>query len=100
MDRDDTPTNCGLCGRLFTNGTLTKHHCLPKSKGGKFADIQLVCSMCHGMIHQTYTNETLAAVYPTIDQLRQAPELQMYIKWVRKQPITRRTGNKPRRRKL
>jgi hypothetical protein len=52
------------------------------------------------MVHATYTNETLSKLYPTIDQLRQAAELQKYIKWVRKQPPTRRTTNQPRRRKL
>jgi hypothetical protein len=52
------------------------------------------------MVHATYTNVTLAALYPTIDRLRRAPELAAYLRWVRKQPPTRRTRNKPRRRKL
>lgn len=97
---DEKPTPCGLCGRGFDRDRLTKHHCLPKSKGGTSDDVALICSQCHSMIHATYTNATLAAVYPTIEQLRQAPELTAYIKWVRKQPATRRTRNKERRRKL
>jgi hypothetical protein len=52
------------------------------------------------MVHATYTNETLAAMYPTIDQLRAAPELRKFLKWVRKQAPTRRKGNAPRKRKL
>jgi hypothetical protein len=52
------------------------------------------------MLHATYTNGTLAVSYPTIAELRRAPELVGFLKWVRKQPPTRRTRNKPRRRKL
>jgi hypothetical protein len=63
-------------------------------------DIEMICSQCHGMVHATYTNETLAILYPTIEQLRRAPELAKYIRWVRRQPSTRRTRNQPRKRKL
>jgi hypothetical protein len=52
------------------------------------------------MVHATYTNATLAAVYPTIAQLRKGPELAKYLLWVGKQPSSRRKRNRPRRRKL
>jgi hypothetical protein len=91
---------CSLCGRAFRRSALTKHHCLPKEKGGTQEDVELLCPQCHGMVHATYTNETLAAVFPTIRQLRKAPELAAYLKWVRKQPPSRRKRNLPRRRKL
>jgi hypothetical protein len=91
---------CGLCGREFLKSVLTKHHCLPKSKGGTVEDVELICSQCHGMVHATFTNATLEVLYPTISQLRQAPELAEFIKWVRKQPASRRTKNAPRRRKI
>jgi hypothetical protein len=91
---------CSLCGRPFTRAQLTKHHCLPKEKGGTQEDVELFCSQCHSMVHATYTNRTLAAAYPTIAQLRRAPEMQAFIRWVRKQPPSRRTRNKPRKRRL
>jgi hypothetical protein len=91
---------CCLCGRGFTRDGLTKHHCLPRAKGGTSEDVELLCSQCHGMIHATYTNSTLAGRYSTIEELRQAPELEKYVRWVRKQPATRRTRNAPRRRKI
>src|SRR5215475_5631720 len=91
---------CGLCGRPFQRQALTRHHCLPRSKGGDVDDVELLCSQCHGMVHATYTNETLANLYPTLQELRKAPELEKYIGWVRKQPPSRRTRNQPRRRKL
>jgi hypothetical protein len=97
---DVTPIPCGLCGRGFARPQLTQHHCKPKSRGGTADDVALICSQCHGMVHATFTNRTLEALYPTVEQLRQAPELAAFIKWVRKQPVTRRTRNAPRRRKL
>jgi hypothetical protein len=97
----DAPTiPCGLCGRAFARGRLTKHHCLPKEKGGTHDDVELLCSQCHSMVHATYTNRTLAGLYASLAELRRAPELERYVRWVLEQPATRRTRNAPRRRKL
>jgi hypothetical protein len=52
------------------------------------------------MVHATYTNATLAALYPTIERLRAAPELVPFLRWVRRQPPSRRKRSRPRRRKL
>ncbi len=100
MKSDDIPLSCGLCARPFARRQLTRHHCLPREKGGDTDDVELLCSQCHGMVHATYTNETLAKLYPTLAQLRAAPELEAFLRWVRKQPPSRRTRNAPRRRKL
>lgn len=91
---------CALCGRPFLPSQLTRHHCLPREKGGARDDIQLLCCQCHGMVHATFTNATLAALYPTIEQLRKAPDLAAFLRWVRKQPPSRRKRNVPRRRKI
>jgi hypothetical protein len=97
---DNDPIPCSLCGRGFTRAALTKHHCRPREKGGTVEDVELLCPQCHGMVHATYTNATLAALYPTIDRLRRAPEMALFLRWVRKQPPTRRKRNRPRRHKL
>jgi hypothetical protein len=96
----DEPIPCALCGRPFPRAGLTKHHCLPRQKGGTQEDVELICSQCHGMVHATYLNSTLAALYPTIEQLRKAPELARFLRWVRKQPPSRRKRNHGRRRKI
>jgi hypothetical protein len=36
-------TPCGLCGRAFARDRLTRHHCLPKQKGGTAEDVELLC---------------------------------------------------------
>ena len=96
----DEPVPCALCGRPFPSRQLTKHHCLPREKCGTHEHVEMICGQCHGMVHATYTNTTLALLYPTIEQLRKAPELAAYIRWVRKQPPSRRKRNEARRRRL
>jgi hypothetical protein len=96
----DPTIPCSLCGRAFGPGQLTRHHCLPREKGGTSEDVEMLCPQCHGMVHATYTNATLAALYPTIAQLRKAPELGPFLRGVRKQPPSRRKRSRPRRRKL
>jgi 5-methylcytosine-specific restriction enzyme A len=96
----DSAIPCALCDRPFQRPLLTKHHCLPRQKGGTQDHVELLCRQCHGMVHATYTNATLASLYPTIEQLRSAPELTGFLRWVRKQPPSRRTRNEPRRRKI
>ena len=91
---------CALCGRPFEGKQLTKHHCLPRQKGGTREDTELLCRQCHGMVHATYTNATLAVLYPAIEELRQAPELSAYLRWVRKQPSSRVKRNRSRRRRI
>ena len=98
--RQTTPIPCGLCGRAFERSALTKHHCLPRERGGTSDDVELLCGQCHSMVHATYTNRTLAGAYATLAELRKAPELEKYVRWVRKQPASRRTRNAPRRKKL
>jgi hypothetical protein len=71
----DPPLTCSLCDRPFERRQLTRHHCLPRGKGGAPEHVELLCPQCHGMVHATYTNATLAALYPTIERLRAAPEL-------------------------
>lgn len=97
---EEPPLPCCLCGRPFPRKQLTRHHCLPRERGGTQEHVELLCGQCHGMVHATFTNRTLEALYPTIEQLRQAPELTKYMRWVRKQPPSRRTRNEPRRRKV
>ncbi|HYT92214.1 MAG TPA: HNH endonuclease [Gemmataceae bacterium] len=96
----DESLACALCERSFERRRLTRHHCLPRQKGGDSDDVELLCPQCHGMVHATYTNATLARLYPTIEQLRQAPELEAFLRWVRKQPPSRRKRNISRKRKL
>ena len=97
--REPEPVPCALCGRSFSKKSLTRHHLVPRQHGGHGGPVIDLCRQCHGMVHARFQNKTLASQYPTIQQLRKAPELQAYLKWVRKQPSTSLSRNRPARRR-
>ncbi|MGV3613693.1 MAG: hypothetical protein ACO1SV_00035 [Fimbriimonas sp.] len=92
MASPDTPA-CALCDR--TVSTVTRHHLLPKSvgrrQGRKIADLPTVdlCSACHRQLHVLYDNKRLAGELDSVATLREQPEMQRFLVWVRKQPPER-----------
>ncbi|UCG15490.1 MAG: HNH endonuclease [Phycisphaerales bacterium] len=86
MDVDGV-IRCGLCGRRTPRWQLSKHHVLPKSRGGRRSE--LLCKTCHGHIHALFSVKELERSYRTLDALRAASPLQGYLRWIRKQKPTR-----------
>jgi hypothetical protein len=76
---------CMLCGRVVPVHLITQHHLKPKQKGGKAEDRVPLCRPCHKQIHATFGNADLARSYADLDLLRQSPQLQPFLKWIRKQ---------------
>jgi hypothetical protein len=76
---------CALCGRLVPASLITLHHLLPKQKGGRADHRVPLCKPCHKQIHATFGNTDLARLYTSVEALRAAPQLQPFLKWIRKQ---------------
>lgn len=76
---------CALCEREVRS--VSRHHLVPRQAGGKHGETVPLCQPCHTTIHYTFTNKELAKEYNTIPKLRQAPELNKYLNWIRKRPI-------------
>ena len=76
---------CELCRRHVPRGLITRHHLVPREKGGKAEHRTPLCKPCHKQIHATFHNRDLARLYPSIDALRAAPELEKFLNWIRKQ---------------
>lgn len=81
---------CALCGR---DAKLYKHHLVPRSRKRHetegYGAIAKLCRDCHRKIHATWDNKTLAREYQHVRKLVAAPEIQSYLKWIRKQsPLT------------
>lgn len=88
---------CELCKREVDT---TRHHLVPherRKKERENINKGLVtvdfCSCCHRKVHATFDNKTLAREYPTIEKLRESPELQKYIRWIRKKPASTYFGS-------
>jgi 5-methylcytosine-specific restriction enzyme A len=87
MNAEPEPLQCALCERYVR--TVSRHHLVPKQKGGKHGPTIPLCQPCHSTLHATFTNKELATRYNSIDQLRSAPPLQTYLNWIRDKTIER-----------
>lgn len=78
---------CALCGRIIPEGVpQSRHHLVPRLKGGASGPTVVLHHICHKEIHATLTEAELARHYYTPDLLRAHPRLQKFVAWVRKRP--------------
>ena len=85
---------CPLCGRPIPPELESRHHLVPKLKGGKRGPIAILHQICHGKIHSVFTEAELARDYATIDRLKEHPEMARFIRWVAKRPPGYRSSNR------
>ena len=102
MQRQPETHRCELCGRTVPKHLITQHHLTPRGRGGKADDRVPLCSPCHKQIHAVFDNRHLEANFGDIDSLRRDPELQRFVKWIRRQSptanvTTRQSRNHPKR---
>ncbi len=83
---------CELCGRTVEK--LTVHHLVPRSqvtrKNRPVIPTAKLCAACHRQLHVLFSNRDLQTHYASIADLRAAPEMQTFLKWVRKQDPNKR----------
>jgi hypothetical protein len=89
MRVDEKPITCDLCGRQVPPRMITLHHLTPRQKGGKAEHRTPLCRPCHKQIHATFSNAELVQAFTTIESLRQAAQLQPFLRWIRKQKADR-----------
>lgn len=88
---------CLLCGHEYERRELTKHHFVPKSRGGR--ETGLLCRPCHAQVHALYTEKELEAEFGTIEQLREAPKLQSWMRFIRRRKPSAKIKVKTSRKK-
>lgn len=72
---------------------LTDHHVIPREEGGGPQHKVPMCRACHRHVHATYDNRTLAQALNTVDALRRDPQLQKFVRFIRKQSPTSTFGS-------
>lgn len=77
---------CPLCGRPIPPGGGSRHHLVPKLRGGKGGETVLLHKICHKEIHASLSESELARNYATIEALRAHPRIARFIGWVAKRP--------------
>jgi len=87
--QNTAPQQCQLCERAVAR--LTVHHLVPVSQGRRAGKksielpTALVCGACHRQLHTLFSNRNLARELDTLDKLKAAPEMERFLKWVKKQ---------------
>lgn len=87
------PEVCVLCGREAPQ--MTDHHLVPKSQGrrrgldlGEIPTVKM-CAACQGFLSKTFSNAELANELNTVEALKAREEVQKFVKWVQKQPLSK-----------
>lgn len=85
---------CPLCDRPIPPFLESRHHLIPKLKGGKHGPIAVIHTICHSKIHSVFSEVELARSYSTIEALREHEEMKKFINWVKKRPPEFRSRNR------
>lgn len=74
---------CPLCGRELIEGkSINKHHMIPRTFGGR--ESVWMHRVCHGKIHAVFTERELLQHYHTPERLLEHPEVQKFVRWIRR----------------
>jgi len=77
---------CELCGRKILWGDDSKHHLVPRQKGGTHGPTVVFHNVCHKQIHALFSEHELALFYNTLPKLKAHRDVQRFVKWVNKKP--------------
>lgn len=78
---------CPLCLRPIPSGVpQSRHHLVPRLKGGKGGQTVLMHAICHREVHAAISETDLAREYATPEALRAHPRLARFAAWVAKRP--------------
>ncbi len=88
---------CELCERTVPQ--LTVHHLVPRSRGkkGETLPTALLCPACHRQLHAMFSNHELAQEYCSVGELRKAPAMRGFLRWVKKQAPEKKIKVRKRR---
>jgi hypothetical protein len=83
------PPVCVLCGRpIPPEARSSRHHLIPRLKGGTHKGTVRLHQICHNAIHARFSEAELARRVADGDSLRADPELAAFIRWVADKPPT------------
>jgi len=78
---------CPLCRRPIPPGVAqSRHHLVPRLRGGKGGETVLLHAICHKEIHASLTETELARRYDSIEALRAHPRIARFVAWVARRP--------------
>ena len=87
MRPEESDPTCPLCGRpIPPDVAQSRHHLVPRLKGGKGGETVLLHAICHAEIHATLSEADLARDFATVEALRAHPRIAAFVRWVARRP--------------
>ncbi|MDR7036965.1 hypothetical protein J2X36_001707 [Methylobacterium sp. BE186] len=81
------PVICPLCERpIPARARSSLHHLTPKLKGGTHKGTVRLHQICHSAIHARYSEAEIARRLSAVEALREDPEIERFVAWVRTKP--------------
>lgn len=90
---------CPICKRELGKQNISKHHLIPKSRGGKHTDTITLHNICHQKIHSVFTEKELKNHFHTLERLTSHDTIKKFVKWVAKKDPAFYDGNSESKRK-
>ena len=90
---------CVICGRELGDVNVSKHHLVPKSKGGTYGETILIHNICHQKIHSLFSEKELKENFDTVQKLKANEEMIKFSKWVSKKDPSFYQSNKRSKRR-
>ena len=82
-----TAPMCPLCDRPIPPGARSsRHHLVPKLKGGAKRGTVHLHQVCHSAIHARFSEAEIARRLADVDSLKAEPALAEFLAWVRTKP--------------
>lgn len=78
---------CPICLRPIPRGArASRHHLVPRLRGGTHKGTVLLHQICHSAIHARFTETELARERSDPDALRDHPAMAEFVAWVANRP--------------
>ena len=80
-------TSCLVCGQELGNKNTSRHHLVPRSKGGKNSETIRIHNICHDKIHSVFTEKELKVTFSSVEKIKENEVMIKFIKWVSNKKI-------------
>ncbi len=87
MNNEENLLKCPNCKRIMDKKFFTKHHSIPRQKGGSHSEKITMCISCENHLHNLYPNSILKKDFDTLEKIINDPEMIKFGKWIGKRDI-------------
>lgn len=87
MKIEDETLECPNCKRILNKKYLTKHHSIPRQKGGSHSEKIILCISCTNHLHNLYSNSLLKRKFDTLEKIINDPGMKKFGEWIGKRDI-------------